>query len=242
MGNPRGLITLADLGSIHEPLAVLLIELPQREIGGQLPAWKDLVAQAGWARSHGAAAHMDGARLWECGPFYGKPLSRIAALFDTVYVSFYKGLAGTAGGMLIGEENVIAEAREWRHRHGGTLYNLWPYAAAALAGLRLRLPRMPEYVAHARAVAAALTKIDGVKVVPDPPQTPMKHILLSTTAAAFNSGVRKLATEQRLWAFGGSNPTDVPGYRKVELYAGDATLELTPQEIATAVRELLAAS
>jgi hypothetical protein len=38
---------------------------------------------------------------------------------------------------------------------------LWPYAAAALAGLRLRLPRMPEYVAQAKAVAAALTAIDG---------------------------------------------------------------------------------
>jgi hypothetical protein len=70
----------------------------------------------------------------------------------------------------------------------------------------------------------------------------MMHILLPTTAAAFNAGVRKLATEQNMWAFGGSNPSDVPVYRKVELYTGDATLELTPQVVATAVRELLADS
>jgi threonine aldolase len=239
VGNPSDVIALSDLEAIHEPLAALLLELPQREIGGRLPAWKDLVAQTEWARRHGAAAHMDGARLWECAPFYGKSLAEIAALFDTVYVSFYKGLAGTAGGMLLGDPDVIAEAREWRHRHGGTLYNLWPYAAAALAGLRLRLQRMPDYFAKARDVAAALTEIDGVRVIPDPPQTPMMHILLPTTPADFNAGARRLATERKLWAFGGSAPTDVPGYRKVELYSGDATLELESSEIADAIRELL---
>jgi threonine aldolase len=239
VGNPRELIALADLERIHEPLAALLIELPQREIGGLLPAWEDLLAQLGWARGRGAAVHLDGARLWECGPFYGRPLSDIAAPFDTVYVSFYKGLGGTAGGMLLGEEDVIAEAREWRHRHGGTLFNMWPYAASALAGLRLRLPRMGSYLLHARKVAAALSALDGVEVVPDPPQVPMMHVYLRTTPEAFNAGVRRLATEQRLWAFGGSMPTDTPGMRKVELYVGDATFELVPEVIAGAVRALL---
>jgi threonine aldolase len=241
VGDPRELITLAQLEAIAEPIAAVLWELPQREIGGRLPAWKDLVAQVGWARAHGAAAHLDGARLWECGPFYDRPLSDIAGLFDTVYVSFYKGLAGTSGGMLLGDTEVIAEAREWRHRHGGTLFNLWPYAASALTGLRLRLPRMPTTFKHARAIATALAKIDGVEVVPDPPQTPMMHVHLRTTPEAFDAGVRRLATEQKLWAFGGSMATDTPGIRRAELNVGDASLALTPKEIAEAVRGLLAA-
>ena len=191
VGDRQNLITLADLESVHEPLAALLLELPQREIGGQLPAWKDLVAQVDWAHKHGAAVHMDGARLWECGSFYGRPLAEIAALFDTVYVSFYKGLGGVAGGMLLGEEDVIAEAREWRHRHGGTLYNMWPYAAAALAGLRLRLPRIDAYVQHARAVAEALAAIDGVEVIPDPPQTPMMHLALRHNSGCVQCGRSK---------------------------------------------------
>jgi threonine aldolase len=236
VGSPNELMTLAQLEKVHEPLAALLIELPQREIGGRLPAWKDLKAQVDWAHEHGAAAHLDGARLWECGPFYDRPLAQVAALFDTVYVSFYKGLGGTAGGMLLGDEDVIAEAREWRHRHGGTLFNLWPYAASALAGLRLRLPRMPAYVDRARKVAAALGQLDGVEVVPDPPPTPMMHIYLHTTAEAFNAGVRRLATDLRLWTFSGSMAADVPGYRKVELYAGDATVALSVDEIAEAFR------
>jgi threonine aldolase len=241
LGDGRDLITLDDLQGIQEPIAALLIELPQREIGGRLPTWDDLQAQIAWARDAGAAVHLDGARLWESGPYYGRPLSEIAALFDTIYVSFYKGLGGTAGSMLLGDEAVIAEARAWRHRHGGTLYNLWPYAASALAGFRLRLPRMARYLEHARAISALLSTIDGVEVAPQPPHTPMAHLHLRTTAAAATAGIRRLAAEDGLWTFGDSAPTDTPGIRRVELTVGDATLAFTPDEVATVVRALLPA-
>jgi threonine aldolase len=239
VGDSRELIKLSDLEGIHEPIAALLLELPQREIGGRLPSWEDLVAQVGWAHEHGAAAHMDGARLWECGEFYGRPYSEIAAPFDSVYVSFYKGLGGTAGGVLLGDEDFIAEAREWRHRHGGMLFNLWPYAASALAGLRLRLPRMASYYERAQAIAASLRAIDGVEIVPDPPQTPMMHIYLRTTQEAFNAGVRRMATENHTWTWGASFSSEIPGYRAVELSAGDATLSVTTDEVAGAISALL---
>jgi threonine aldolase len=239
VGDSRSLITLADLDGIDEPVAALLLELPQREIGGRLPAWKDLVAQARSARGRGWAVHMDGARLWESGPFYGRALSEIAALFDSVYVSFYKGLGGITGAMLLGEEEFIAEARVWRHRHGGTLYKLWPYAASSLLGLRTRLPRMPAYLEHARAIAAELSKVDGVEVVPNPPQVPMLHIHLRTTIAAAAAGTRRLAKEERTWAWGATVPTDTPDIRRVELSVVEATLEFSPAEVARIVRFLL---
>ena len=241
LGNVNELLTLADLEGVREPLAAVLFELPQREIGGRLPAWDDLVAQVAYVRERGAAVHLDGARLWESAPFYGRPLAEIAALFDSVYVSFYKGLGGLAGSMLLGEGDVIDEARLWRKRHGGTLYHLWPYAASALAGLRLRLPKMEAYAAHARAIGAELSGLDGVEVAPDPPQTPMMHLYLRTTSAALIAGVRRMATEQRLWTWSGSSPAEIPGYRRVELTVGEATLALAPEEVADAVRGLLPA-
>ena len=239
VGDARRLTTLGDLEALQEPLAALVIELPQREIGGQLPAWDDLVAQVGYARDRGAAVHLDGARIWESQPFYGRPLDEIAALFDTVYVSFYKGLGAPAGSMLLGEPDVIAEARAWRKRHGGTLFALWPYAAASLAGLRSRLPRMATYVDHARAIGEALARTDGVAVVPHPPHTNMMHLHLRTTEAAVTAGIRGLASERGLWAFGGGAPLDTPGLRGLELTVGDATLDFTPDEVADIVRELL---
>src|SRR6516225_5832879 len=49
-GDPDRLLTIGDLTAISEPPAALLIELPQRDLGGQQPDWAGLVAQAGWAR------------------------------------------------------------------------------------------------------------------------------------------------------------------------------------------------
>jgi threonine aldolase len=238
-GDPRELLTLCDLEGIDEPLAAVLIELPQRDLGGRLPAWNDLVAQTAHVRAGGAAVHLDGARLWESGPFYERPLSEIAGLFDTVYVSFYKGLGAPAGSMLLGEEDVIAEARAWRHRHGGTLFKLWPYAAAGLAGLRARLPRMAAYAKHARAIAREVAKLDGVDVVPNPPQTTMMHLYLRTTPEVALAGIRRLATEEQLLAWSGTFPSDVPGIRVVELNVGDGTMEFTPVQVAKTVGALL---
>ena len=84
---------------------------------------------------------------------YERSLEEIAALFDTIYVSFYKDLGGIAGSGLAGPEDVIAEAKEWRLRHGGTLFAMWPYAASAAAAIETRLPRMKIYRDHALALA-----------------------------------------------------------------------------------------
>jgi len=66
VGSPHRLLTLDDLKQVKEPLAALLLELPQREIGGQLPTWDELTAIVNWARERDIALHLDGARLWEC--------------------------------------------------------------------------------------------------------------------------------------------------------------------------------
>jgi threonine aldolase len=225
------LLTLDDLTAIAEPPAALLIELPQRDIGGQQPAWADLVAQVGWARERGAAAHLDGARLWESAAGYGRPPAEIAALFDTVYVSFYKGIGALPGCCVAGPAGIVAEVREWRQRMGGTLFGLWPNAASALSSLRRRLPLMPGYLGHARAIAAALGDVPGVRVVPGPPQVSMMHLLLATTQEAFAAAALSLAIDRRTWAWPQAGTTIDPGVQLVELSVGDATCALSPPQV-----------
>jgi threonine aldolase len=236
-GDPDRLLTMGDLTAIGERPAALLIELPQRDLGGQQPSWDDLQAQAGWARARGAAVHLDGARLWESAAGYGRPPGEIAALFDTVYVSFYKGIGALPGCCVAGPADVAAEVREWRKRMGGTLFGLWPSAASALSCLRRRLPLMPEYLGHARAIAAALGGLAGVRVVPDPPQVPMMHLLLATTQEGFRTAAQKLAVEQRVWVRPKAGTTADPGVQRLELSVGDATCALTPGQ----VRDIVAA-
>jgi len=232
IGSPDRLLTLADLEQIAEPLGALLIELPQRELGGQLPAWEDLVALTTWTRERGITLHMDGARLWESGPFYARPYAEIAALFDTVYVSFYKGLGGIAGAILAGPAEVIAEARVWQGRHGGQLIHLYPYVLSAREGLQKYLDQMPRYHEKAVAIAAALITLPGVDVLPNPPHTQMMHLYLRGDRHRLLNAALDVAAETGIWTFDRLGTTPLPDLQVVELTIGDASLALTTEEIA----------
>ena len=237
VGERHRLLVRADLDGVAERPAALLVELPQRDLGGQQPAFDDVLAQAAWAHERGAAAHLDGARLWEAAAGYERSPADLAEPFDTVYVSFYKGIGALAGCCLAGPGDVVAEVREWRRRLGGTLFGLWPGAASALSCLRRRLPLMPAYLERARQIADAVRDLPGVTVVPDPPQTPMLHLLLRTTPEAFTAAARGLA-EGGLWTWAQPALTGDPGAVRVELPVGDATLALGVGEIRAAVAAL----
>jgi threonine aldolase len=241
VGDPRGVLTLTALQEVAEPLAALLLELPQREIGGQLPSWGELVAQTTWARERGIAVHMDGARLWEARPFYGRSYAAIAALFDSVYVSFYKGVGAIAGAALAGPADFIAEARLWQHRHGGTLVRLFPLVLSARLNLRRRLERFPGYHQRAIAVAEVLRGIPGVVVRPDPPHAHMMHVFLPGAPARLLEASLDIAAQEGVGLFYALQASEVPGYALTEVVIGDAAEALSDAEIEAYVRRVVVA-
>ncbi|MDN3647404.1 beta-eliminating lyase-related protein [Reinekea marina] len=169
----------------NDPLAAILLELPMREIGGQLPSWEALQEQSDWAREQGIKLHMDGARLWQCPSYYGKSLAEISALFDSVYVSFYKDLGGIAGAVLAGDADFISKAKIWQRRVGGNLYALYPYILAAKQGLEHYLPKMPVYLKHCHSFAPVLNATQGVSTWPKTPQTNMFRLRIEADPERF---------------------------------------------------------
>jgi threonine aldolase len=239
VGDHDALIRRADLDEVDEPVGALLLELPQRDLGGQLPPWRELRAQVAWARANGVALHLDGARLWQCGPFYRRPLREIASLFDTVYVSLYKDLGALGGCALAGPQDVIAEARVWRVRHGGRLSTFEPMALSAERGLDEVLPRMPAFVRKAKEIGAALARVEGVAVVPDPPQVAMLHVAVRGEHDRVNDELLEIAKERRTLIASRFGRTPLSNVQRAELGIGAPSLEVPTEEIAELYAELV---
>jgi threonine aldolase len=243
--SPVDPVRLETLEGIHEPLAALLIELPQRDIGGYLPTWDELVSQVEWARARGAAVHMDGARVWEAAPYYAasakKSLADIASLFDSIYVSFYKGLGGISGSCVLADRDVIDEVSLWRTRHGGRPYMLWPYAASALTVLRSRPGDMAVYYRRARALAKQLRTVEGIDVLPDEVRSPLMHLRFAETSGVMESRVREIAERERIWTFLRPFISEGTRLQRYEYQVGRASMEFTLDEMVAVFLELAGA-
>lgn len=237
---PRGAPLLAEhLTAVRERIAALIVELPAREIGGQLPSFEQLSALKEAAAARGIPLHLDGARLWECGAAYDRPLSEITAGFSTAYVSFYKGIGALPGCMLLGSRSFVDEAALWQRRCGGNLFTLTQSAASAARQLSARLDRMPALLEGARRLARELREIPGVTVLPEEPQVNLFHVLLATPPERALAARRRVAEERGIWAFGGLRESGLPNTSRFEIYVGEATLSVPIPEIRAAMAALL---
>ncbi|MFF3954381.1 threonine aldolase family protein [Streptomyces sp. NPDC001890] len=244
---PR-LPTAREIRDFDEPFGTLMLELPLRDAGFVLPTWEELQDVVEAARERDAVVHIDGARLWECAPHFGRELPEIAALADSVYVSFYKTLGGISGAALAGPASLIEEARTWRHRYGGQVFQQFPAALAALIGLDQELPQLASYVARAKVVAGALAEgfraagTPWFRVHPEPPHTHQFQVWLPYGADALTEAAVRQAEETgvslfRKWYPAAAGP---PGLSFTEVTVGREGLEWTAEDVRAAVREFVA--
>ncbi|KEO84946.1 threonine aldolase family protein [Tumebacillus flagellatus] len=176
LGEKDRVPTLADIQKLGDDVACVLLELPQREIGGQLPEFAELEAISAYCRERGIVLHLDGARLFEILPFYQKTAAEVCALFDSVYVSFYKGIGAIAGAILAGDESFTKESKVWKRRHGGDLISLYPYILSADYYYEQRVPKMAQYMEEARELAALYNECPAVETRPEVPVSNMMHV------------------------------------------------------------------
>jgi threonine aldolase len=157
----RATPTLAEIGKAFDDaekgpypvrIGAVSIESPVRRAYGDVVPIATVADIAKLARAHGAALHLDAARLM-LAP--GIDLRAYCAHFDTVYVSLYKYLDAPFGAVLAGSEQQIAQAREWRHLYGGSIHQGWVPAVMALQALKA----FPARMLQAHADATALFKV-----------------------------------------------------------------------------------
>ena len=239
---PR-LPTADEVRDFPEPFGALMLELPLRDAGFVLPSWEELGEIVAAARERDAVVHFDGARLWESTVHFGRSLDEIAGLADSVYVSYYKSLEGYGGAALVGPRTLVEEAKVWRHRYGGTVFQQFPTALSALAGLERELPRLPSYVAHARVVADALREgfeaagLPWTRVHPERPHTNEFQVWLPYGVDVLTEASLRQGEETKTLLF--PHPWDEagPGLSRTEVYVRAAGLEWTAQDVRAAVAD-----
>lgn len=234
--------TAEEVRDFPEPFGALLLELPLRDAGFVLPTWEELTEVVEAARERDAVVHLDGARLWECTPHFGRPLEEIAGLADSVYVSFYKSLGGFGGAAVAGPKTLVDEAKTWRHRYGGMIIQQFPTVLSALIGLERELPRLPEYVAHARVVAGALREgfteagVPWARVHPEEPHTHQFQVWLPYEPDVLGDAALRQVEETGTGLFAQGWNRGGPGLACTEVTVAEPGLEWTADDVKAAVR------
>jgi threonine aldolase len=145
------------------------------------------------AHGHGAATHMDGARLMNAAVAAGIPAAEMAAGYDSVWLDFTKGLGAPLGAVLCGSAAFIDAAWRWKQRLGGSLRQGGISAAGCLYALDHNIERLAEDHANARALAAALAQIEGLVV--ELPETNLVYFDTAATGHTAESLAAKMRAE-----------------------------------------------
>ena len=196
----RGGWTAADLVGMVRPddghyarTRLVCLENTHNRGGGAVYPIDAVARVSAWARSHGLAIHLDGARLMNAVVASGIPAAGWGAHFDTVAICFSKGLGAPVGSALAGPAELIRAAHRLRKALGGGMRQAGVIAAAALHALDHHVDRLADDHAHAQVLAGAVEATEGLQLESGPVETNLVWIGVDPglgTAAAVAARLR----------------------------------------------------
>ncbi|GGH53290.1 aminotransferase class I/II-fold pyridoxal phosphate-dependent enzyme [Frigidibacter albus] len=173
---------------------VVIFEQTTNLGGGAVWPLEQMAEVAEVTRQAGLAVHIDGARLMNACVASGVVPAAYAALADTVYLDFTKGLGAPFGAVLAGDRATIEAAWRWKQRLGGAMRQAGLLAAACLYALDHNIDRLAEDHANARALADGLAALPGVAV-----REPETNMVFADLAA---TGMTAVEFDHALWSSG----------------------------------------
>lgn len=167
---PDGQIALTELAAAvrdpddsHEPITRLIcLENTHNRCGGVVLRLEYTATIAAFAREHGLAMHLDGARLFNAAVALNLPVAELTRDFDSVMFCLSKGLSAPVGSIVAGNATVIKRARRLRKLLGGGMRQAGVLAAAGIVALEQMVTRLADDHANARMLAEGLATIPGI--------------------------------------------------------------------------------
>lgn len=151
-------------GPMRAQTGLIAIENTHNLAGGRVSDLSVLEKIWGEAKARNIPLHLDGARIFNAAVALGTDVRTLTRGFDTVMFCLSKGLGAPVGSMLVGSEETIARARNYRKALGGAMRQVGVLAAAGLIALEQGPKRLHEDHANARLLAEALSHMDGVSI------------------------------------------------------------------------------
>jgi threonine aldolase len=174
----RGLLSVADLQGTIRPddahyarTRLICLENTHNRGGGRVYPIEQVARISSWARRHGLAMHLDGARLMNAVVASGVPAHEWGRHFGSVSICFSKGLGTPVGSALAGPAEWIRRAHRLRKVLGGGMRQAGILAAAALHALDHHVGRLADDHAHAQVLARAVEEADGLRLESGPVET-----------------------------------------------------------------------
>jgi len=196
----RGVFTGAQVtaalrsNKINAPKSRLVhVEQTVNRGGGSIWSLEALTDVANAARAAGLAVHMDGARVMNAVVATNVGAAQYGELVDSLWLDLSKGLGCPVGAVLVGDDDFIAAARQWKFRLGGAMRQAGVIAAAGLYALDHNIERLRVDHDNARLFAERLEAIPGVTVLE--PQTNIVFFDVGAAGIGAPDLARELAKE-----------------------------------------------
>lgn len=119
------------------------------------------------ARAKNIPVHVDGARIFNAAAFLDTSVADLTRHCETVQFCLSKGLGAPVGSLLVGNKDLIAEARIWRKRLGGGMRQVGILAAAGLIALEESPKRLHIDHDNAKRLANGLADMNGIDIDPE---------------------------------------------------------------------------
>jgi threonine aldolase len=141
--------------------SLLVVENTHNLWGGKVYRRADIDPLLDAARRARLAVHLDGARIWNAAVAAGESERDLARGFDSVTVTFSKGLGAPVGSAVLGSRAFAKEARRVRKMFGGGMRQVGVLAAAAIVSLENRA-RLADDHDRAKRLANAIAALPGI--------------------------------------------------------------------------------
>jgi threonine aldolase len=162
--------------------SLVVLENSHNLAGGRITHPQRMAELVAVAKRHRLPVHLDGARIHNSAAALGIPAAEIAAGCDTVMFCLSKGLGAPVGSVLVGDADLIAEARRVRKMFGGGMRQAGVLAAAGLVALDETLPVLTEDNRRARRLADGLATLPAVSLDPETVETNIVFFSLTENA------------------------------------------------------------